>query len=108
MTVTVAKNDDTVYVPIPVNNPSSAYKASLHVLLKHFADFHHTVLKVVSDKYDIPFEEMLMTVMEDPQYQAISENPVISSLTYFSQDDVEKPVEKPVTLKKRKAPTVAK
>ena len=48
MTVTVVKNDDTVYVPIPVNNPSTAYKASLHVLLKHFADFHHTVLKVVS------------------------------------------------------------
>lgn len=117
--ITVTKNDDTVYVPVYINNASTAYKASLHILLKHFADVHHTILKVVSDKYDIPFEEMLMTVMEDPEYQSTMENPIVSSLTYISQEDVTKTTDKPkavdkpitdkpkaIPLKKRKAPIV--
>ena len=118
--LTVSKPDDTVYIPIPVTDASTAYKASLHIILKHFSDFHHTILKVVSDKYDIPFEEMIMTVMEDPACQYAMENPVVNSLTYFSQNDADKTtaattattttaakkIATAVPLKKRKAPVV--
>jgi hypothetical protein len=110
----IANNTDTTYIPIEVKTASDGYKAHLHLMLNHFANVNHLMLKIVSEKYKIPFEEMLMTVSEDAEFQETLENPVINSLCLVTQEDANKVIEKeiktaPVQLKRRKPKaTVAK
>jgi hypothetical protein len=45
---------------------------------------------VISEKYGIPEEEILRVVMEHPDYTAMQVSPVIQSLGYFDQTDVDR------------------
>jgi hypothetical protein len=45
---------------------------------------------VISKKYGIPEEEILKVVMEHPDYTAMQVSPIIQSLGYFDQTDVDR------------------
>ena len=78
------------YQPGAIRSAKSAYTASMHVLFSHVADFHELVVRIISQKYGIPEEEILRVVMEHPDYTAMQVNPVIQSLGYFDQADVDR------------------
>ncbi len=90
MNPTVASTVRTDYEPGMIRSAKSAYTASLHVLFAHVADFHELVVRIISQKYGIPEEDILRTVMEHPDYSAMQVNPVIQSLGYFDQADVDR------------------
>jgi hypothetical protein len=77
------------YEPGVIRSAKSAYTASMHVLFSHVADFHELVVRIISQKYGIPEEEILKVVMEHPDYSAMRVHPVIQSLGYFDQADVD-------------------
>ncbi len=78
------------YVPLRIKGARDAYAASLHLLFKHVADFHVTIIDILSEKYQIPAEEMIEVVKEDPRFQSIVATPVVNTMGYFDSADVEK------------------
>jgi len=78
------------YEPGVIRSAKSAYTASMHVLFSHVADFHELVVRIISQKYGIPEEEILKVVMEHPDYSAMRVHPVIQSLGYFDQADADR------------------
>jgi hypothetical protein len=95
--------DSTVpdhYTPGTVVDPRSAYTASLHVIFAHVADFHELIIRIISQKYGIPENEMLKVITEHPDYIHMQVSPVIQSLGYFDQYDVER--KKTKVIKKKK------
>jgi hypothetical protein len=90
MKPTIASTVRADYEPGVIRSAKSAYTASLHVIFAHVADFHELVVRVISEKYGIPEEEILKVVMEHPDYTAMQVSPVIQSLGYFDQADVDR------------------
>lgn len=88
------------YVPGTVTSPRSAYTASLHVIFAHVADFHELVVRIISQKYDIPEEEILRVVTEHPDYLNMQISPIVKSLGYFDQDDTDSKKKRIVKKKK--------
>jgi hypothetical protein len=78
------------YTPVEIKNPSSAMNACLHLFMSHSVDFFAIMLDIIADKYGISKDEMVEAVMKDPRMKNMSVNPVIHSLGYFEQDDLEK------------------
>jgi hypothetical protein len=78
------------YVPKTIVTHRAAYAASLDVLLKHCADMHILTLTVLSEKYGIPVDDMVQTVMEDDGYKNMLVNPKIHALSSFDEKDLAK------------------
>ena len=78
------------YTPVDIKNPSSAMNACLHLFMSHSVDFFAIMLDIIADKYGLTKDEMVETVIQDPRMKNMSVNPVIHSLGYFEQDDLEK------------------
>ena len=78
------------YKPVEIKNPGQAMQACLHLFMSHSVDFFELMLEVVSDKYEIPKEEMVAAVMADPRIKNMSVNPIIHSLGYFDDTDLQK------------------
>lgn len=77
----------TLSIPIQVNrNVVAAYTESLKMILQHVADFHLTVVDIISEKYNIPVDEMMSTVTSDPRYTNMLVDPKIHHLTSLNQD----------------------
>jgi hypothetical protein len=75
-----------------------AYAESLKIILQHVADFHLTVVDIISDKYNIPVDEIMNTVTSDSRYTNMLVDPKIHSLTSSSnQNHVEKTETKATT-----------
>ncbi len=70
------------FVPKEIKTSRDAYGASLHMLFKHVADIHLTLLEILAEKYKLSIDEMLQTVQDDPRWKEIHVNPVINSCTY--------------------------
>ncbi len=83
------------YVPKTIVTHRAAYAASLDVLLKHCADMHILTLTVLSEKYGIPVDDMVQTVMEDDGYKNMLVNPKIHALSSFDEKDLAKVVPPP-------------
>ena len=64
---------------------STAYAESLKIILQHVADFHLTVVEIISEKYNISVDEMMKTVTSDPRYANMEVNPEIHRLTSLNQ-----------------------
>lgn len=47
----------------------SAYALSLQMLFRHVADFHMTVVDVISEKYNIPVDDIMNAVTSDSRYK---------------------------------------
>ena len=102
MKPTVASTVRADYEPGVIKSAKSAYTASMHVLFSHVADFHELVVRIISQKYGIPEEEILRVVMEHPEYTAMRIHPVIQSLGYFDQADADAVAVKPKVIRKKK------
>jgi predicted carbohydrate-binding protein with CBM5 and CBM33 domain len=67
-----------------------AYTESLKMILQHVADFHMTVVDIISEKYNIPVDEIINTVTSDSRYTNMLVDPKIHRLTSSSnQNQVE-------------------
>ena len=78
------------YTPVEIKNPSLAMNACLHLFMSHSVDFFAIMLDIIADKYGLSKDEMVETVIQDPRIKNMSVNPVIHSLGYFEQEDLEK------------------
>jgi len=83
-------------VEIKIKDGRSAYAASLQMILKHVADFHITVVDIISEKYNIPVDEIMNTVTSDSRYTNMLVSPDIHTLSLNSdqehkQDDGHQP-----------------
>ena len=84
----------SIYIPLEIhvkNEISSisavaAYTESLKMILQHVAEFHLTVVDIISEKYNIPVDEMMSTVTSDPRYTSMAVDPKIHHLTSLNQD----------------------
>lgn len=79
-----------IYTPVEIKNPSSAMKACLDVFMSHSVDFFAIMLDIIADKYGHSKDEMTDIIRKDPRFQNMSVNPMIHSLGYFEQDDLDK------------------
>lgn len=80
--VFIEKDGQTIpYIPIEIKNGRDAYAASLHMLFNHFAQFHISVVDIISDKYNIPVEEIMNTIKSDDRYINMSVCPNIHELS---------------------------
>lgn len=76
----------TLSIPVQVNGSASAaaaaaYTESLKIIFKHVADFHITVVDIISQKYNIPVDEIMNTVTSDSRYTNMLVDPKIHELT---------------------------
>jgi len=93
------------YIAKSVTSGRDMYAASLHLLFKHVADFHSSILDILSEKYSIPVEDMLNTIHEDPRFTEMVVNPVIHTMGYFDGEEKKTEIQKePV----KEAPEVLK
>ncbi len=77
-------------IPIQVEvtpGARNAYAESLQMILQHVADFHLTVVDIISEKYNIPVDEIMKTVTSDSRYTNMIVDPKIHRLT--SLDKIE-------------------
>ena len=72
-------------IPVEITDGRSAYAASLQMILKHVADFHITVVDIISEKYNIPVDEIMNTVTSDSRYTNMLVNPDIHTLSLNSE-----------------------
>ena len=80
--VFIEKDGQTIpYIPIEIKNGRDAYAVSLHMLFHHFAQFHISVVDIISDKYNIPVEEIMNTIKSDDRYTNMSVCPNIHELS---------------------------
>ena len=64
-----------------------AYAESLKMILQHVADFHMTVVDIISEKYNIPVDEIMNTVTSDSRYTNMLVDPKIHHLTSSSSSN---------------------
>jgi len=83
------KGEQVPYIPKEIITNRDAYAASLHMILKHTADFHMTILEIVADKQGIPIDDIVKVVKEDARYTDMTVNPQINTLGFFKDDKVE-------------------
>lgn len=97
----------TLSIPVHVEVKSDAcdardaYAESLKMILQHVAEFHMTVVDIISEKYNIPVDEIMKTVTSDSRYANMLVDPKIHRLTSSSnQNQVE------ITETKATTPTI--
>ena len=77
----------TLSIPVQVEvktgarDARDAYTESLKMILQHVADFHMTVVDIISEKYNIPVDEIMNTVTSDSRYTNMLVDPKIHRLT---------------------------
>jgi hypothetical protein len=77
----------TLSIPVHVDvktETRDAYAKSLKMILQHVADFHMTVVDIISEKYNIPVDEIMNTVTSDSRYTNMLVDPNIHHFTSSS------------------------
>jgi hypothetical protein len=88
--ITMMKDGREVpYIPETITNSRQAYAASLHLVFKHVADFHISMLEIISEKYKIPVNDMIETVSQDKRFTEMTINPTIHTMGYFDPTEAE-------------------
>ena len=89
--VFIDENGESVpYIPKEIVTNRDAYAASLHMILKHTADFHIMILEIVADKQGINIYDLVKVIKEDSRYTDMAVNPQINTLGFFKVDtDIE-------------------
>ncbi len=70
----------TLSIPIQIKtnaNARDAYTESLKMILQHVADFHITIVDIISEKYNIPVDEIMNTITSDSRYTNMMVDPKI-------------------------------
>jgi len=96
------KGEQVPYIPKEIITNRDAYAASLHMILKHTADFHMTILEIVADKQGIPIDDIVKVIKEDERYTGMIVNPQINTLGHFKDDKMDEITEgmKSLSIKK--------
>lgn len=81
------------YEGIDLTTPKGAMAASLHLLFNHVSDFHKLMVRILSEKYKIPVEDMMKTIIEHPDYNTMQVHPIVYSMGFFTQEDADKALE---------------
>jgi len=63
------KKKVSIPVDIEIQDGRSAYALSLQMIFRHVADFHMTVVDVISEKYNIPVDDIMNAVTSDSRYK---------------------------------------
>ena len=74
-------------IPIQIKvgaDARDAYAESLKMILQHVAEFHIAVVDIISEKYNIPVDEIMNTVTSDSRYTNMAVDPKIHRLTSTS------------------------
>jgi hypothetical protein len=75
-------NSTTLSIPVQLNkNVAGAYAESLKMILQHVAEFHITIVDIISQKYNIPVDEIMKTVTSDSSYTNMLVDPKIHHFT---------------------------
>jgi len=77
------------YLRRKITGSSAIYKASLDILLCHFADFHKMTLEVLCRKHGLDFETVLQELIDDKEYKEMITHPLLNTLFYASEEDFE-------------------
>jgi hypothetical protein len=77
------------YVRRRITGSSAIYKASIDILLCHMADFHKMTLAILCKKHGLNLEDVLVEVQEDPAYKEMLTHPLMRTLTYMADEDVD-------------------
>jgi hypothetical protein len=91
--------DGSTLQPLPVKNSSDVLRASLLMLFKHVSDIHVSVVEIISDKFNIPIEDLHKAITEDPRWNEMFVHPLITDLTR-TVDEHAVPAKKTETKKK--------
>jgi hypothetical protein len=83
----VKLSDGSTFVPMPVNNKSDILRASLLVLFKHVADIHYNVVEIIADKFGHTVEELHAAIVEDPRWQQMLVDPLVTDLTATAKEN---------------------
>lgn len=75
------------YIPGHIKTARDGYAASLHLLFKHVADFHITVIDLLAEKYKFKAEEAIDALHADPRFREMIVHPTIHAMGYFKEDD---------------------
>ena len=70
-------------------HPSSALKAAIHAINCHTADMFLIMMEIISDKYGHNFDEVLQCIKLDERWINALEHPLVKSMSYFDQDELE-------------------
>jgi len=63
------KKKVSIPVDIEIQDGRGAYALSLQMIFRHVADFHMTVVDVISEKYNIPVDDIMNAVTSDSRYK---------------------------------------
>ena len=63
------KKKVSIPVDIEIQDGRSAYALSLQMIFRHVADFHMTVVDIISEKYNIPVDDIMNAVTSDSRYK---------------------------------------
>jgi len=92
--VYIHEDGNTVpYIPGHIKTARDGYAASLHLLFKHVADFHITVIDLLAEKYKFKAEEAIDALHADPRFRDMIVHPTIHAMGYFKEEDAKAPSE---------------
>ena len=75
------------YIPIHVTTAREGYAASLHLLFKHVADFHITIIDLLAEKYKFKAEDAINSLHADPRFRDMIVHPAIHAMAYFNEEE---------------------
>jgi len=91
--------DGSTFIPMAVNSNKDALRASLLMLFKHVADVHVTLVEIVAEKFSLKVEDVMNAVTEDPRWQTMLVDPMVTDLTAAAKESSVPP-------KKKKRPAI--
>lgn len=90
--------DGSTFAPMEVKTTNDALRASLLMLFKHVADVHVTLVEIVSEKYGLSVNDVMNVVTEDPRWQTMLVNPLVTDLTAAATENATPPKPKKKTI----------
>lgn len=79
--------DGSTFTPIEVKTNNDALRASLLMLFKHVADVHVTLVEIVAEKFHLKVDDIMNVVTEDPRWQKMLVDPLVTDLTAFATEN---------------------
>ena len=102
-TTTTINKTTKIEIPVEINikDGCSAYAASLQMILRHVADFHITVVDIISEKFNIPVDEIMNTITSDSRYSDMLVSPDIHRLSSIKDTDTKPKINKNPAVQKK-------
>jgi hypothetical protein len=82
------------YIPfsaeILAKHPSATLTAALNVLNCFTADMFLILVHIIAEKYDHNVDDVIATIKYDERWEQARSHPLVKSMTYFNQEDIDK------------------